>query len=102
ARFTARYELKAWTFQLHPEFFLDRGYVSDAMNTNRFLFNADVSYKFLKNKASLTLSANDLFNRSTNNYSDVTATSRTEGGSSFLHHYVALTFNYKFDAKKKP
>jgi hypothetical protein len=102
ARFTARYELKAWTFQLNPDFFLDRGYVSDAMNTNRFLFNADVSYKFLKNKASLTLSANDLFNRSTNNYSDVTATSRTEGGSSFLHHYVALTFNYKFDAKKKP
>ncbi len=101
ARFTARYELKAWTFQLNPDFFLDRGYVSDAMNTNRFLFNADVSYKFLKNKASLTLSANDLFNRSTNNYSDVTATSRTEGGSSFLHHYVALTFNYKFDAKKK-
>lgn len=47
------------------------------------------------------LYASDLFNRDTNNYSDVTATSRTEGGSSFLHHYVSLTFNYKFDAKKK-
>jgi len=71
------------------------------MNTNRFLCNACVIYKFLKNKASLTLYANDLFNRDTNNYSDVTATSRSEGGSSFLHHYVSLTFNYKFDAKKK-
>ena len=56
---------------------------------------------FLKNKARLSIYANDLFNRSTNNYSDVTATSRTEGGSSFLHHYVSLTFNYKLDAKKK-
>ena len=40
-------------------------------------------------------------NHATNNYSDVTATSRTEGGSLFLHHYVSLTFNYKLDAKKK-
>lgn len=101
AAFTFSYDLKAWTFQFIPDFYLDRGYVSDAMNTNRFLCNARVSYKFLKNKASLILYANDLFNRSTNNYSDVTATSRTEGGSSFLHHYVFLTFNYKFDAKKK-
>lgn len=101
AAFTFSYDLKAWTFQFIPDFYLDRGYMSDAMNTNRFLCNARVSYKFLKNKASLILYANDLFNRSTNNYSDVTATSRTEGGSSFLHHYVSLTFNYKFDAKKK-
>jgi hypothetical protein len=101
AAFTFSYKLKTWEFQFIPDFFLDRGYMSDAMNTNRFLFNARISYQFLKNKASLILYAQDLFNRSTNNYSDVTATSRTEGGSSFLHHYVSLTFNYKFDAKKK-
>jgi hypothetical protein len=101
ASFTFSYKLKTWEFQFIPDFFLDRGYMSDAMNTNRFLLNARVSYRFLKNKASLILYAKDLLNRSTNNYSDVTATSRTEGGSSFLHHYVSLTFNYKFDAKKK-
>ena len=101
AAFTFRYNLKTWEFQFIPYFYIDRGYMSDAMNTNRFLCNACVIYKFLKNKASLTLYANDLFNRDTNNYSDVTATSRSEGGSSFLHHYVSLTFNYKFDAKKK-
>ena len=101
AAFTFSYKLKTWEFQFIPDFFLDRGYMSDAMNTNRFLCNARVSYKFLKNKASLILYAQDLFNRDTHNYSDVTATSRTEGGSSFLHHYVSLTFNYKFDAKKK-
>ena len=43
----------------------------------------------------------DSFNCDTRYHSDVTATTRTEGGSSFLHHYVSLTFNYKFDAKKK-
>ena len=101
AAFTFSYKLKTWEFQFIPDFFLDRGYMSDAMNTNRFLCNARVSYKFLKNKASLILYAQDLFNRDTHNYSDVTATSRTEGGSSFLHHYVSLTFNYKLDAKKK-
>lgn len=101
AAFTFSYKLKTWEFQFIPDFFLDRGYMSDAMNTNRFLLNARVSYKFMKNKASLMLYAQDLLNRSTNNFSDVTATSRTEGGSSFLHHYVSLTFNYKFDAKKK-
>ena len=101
AAFTFSYKLKTWEFQFIPDFFLDRGYMSDAMNTNRFLLNARVSYRFLKNKASLILYTKDLLNRSTNNYSDVTATSRTEGGSSFLHHYVSLTFNYKFDAKKK-
>ena len=101
AELTATYELKSWYFSILPIFQIDRGYIADALNANRFLLNAGIGYKFLKNKARLSLYANDLFNRSTNNYSDVTATSRTEGGSSFLHHYVSLTFNYKLDAKKK-
>ena len=93
--------MKTWEFQFIPDFFLDRGYMTDAMNTNRFVCNARISYKFLKNKASLILYAKDLFNRDTGYHSDVTATTRIEGGSSFLHHYVSLTFNYEFDAKKK-
>ena len=93
--------MKAWTFQFIPDFYLDRGYIADAMNRNRFVCNARISYKFLKNKASLILYTQDLFNRDTRTYSDVTATTRTEGGASFLHHYVCLTFNYKFDAKKR-
>lgn len=101
AAFTAAYTLKSWEFQFIPDFFLDRGYMSEQMNTNRFLFNARISYRFLKNKAQLILYARDLFNRDTHYYSTVTATTRTEGGTSFLHHFVSLTFNYKFDAKKK-
>lgn len=98
--FTFAYTLKDWTFQFIPDFFLNRGYVADAMNSNRLLLNARAEYKFMKNKASLTLYAKDLLNRLSNNYSDVTATSRIEGGKSSLHHYVSLTFNYRFDARK--
>ena len=101
AELTATYELKSWYFSILPIFQIDRGYIADAMNANRFLLNAGIGYKFLKNKARLSLYANDLFIRDTRYHSDITATSRTEGGSSFLHHYVSLTFNYKFDAKKK-
>ena len=101
AELTATYELKSWYCSILPIFQIDRGYIADAMNANRFLLNAGIGYKFLKNKARLSLYANDLFNRDTRYHSDITATSRTEGGSSFLHHYVSLTFNYKFDAKKK-
>lgn len=101
AEFNGQYNWKSWTIQLLPTFHLNRGYMADQMNVNRFLFNASISYKFLKNKARLSLYANDLFNRDTRYHSDVTVTTRTESGSSFLHHYVCLTFNYKFDAKKR-
>jgi hypothetical protein len=96
-----QYELKSWTFQFLPTFHLDRGYMADWMNINRFLLNASISYKLLKNKARLILYADDIFNRDTRYHSSVTATTRTEGGTSFLHHYISLTFNYKLDAKKK-
>ena len=55
------------------------------------------------NFSTMLTHANQLLNFSmdySRNY-DPIATSRTEGGSSFLHHYVSITFNYKFDAKKK-
>ena len=101
ADLTAEYVLKSWTFQLRPTFRLDRGYIAEAMNINRLLCNASISYSLLKNKARLTLAANDLLNRDSRYHSDVTATTRTEGGSTFLHHYVSLTFNYTFDAKTR-
>ena len=99
AELTAQYQWKSWTFSLFPSFLLDRGYMADLMNTNRFLLNASVDYKFFKNKAGIRLYVNDPFNSDTRYRSSVTATTRVESGSSFLHHYVSLTFNYKFDAK---
>ena len=96
-----RYHLKQWTFTLDPHFYLNRGYLSDAMNNNLFILNGEVSYKFLKNRAELILAARDLLNKETDYSSVITATTHTESGRSFLHHYATLTFRYILEAKKK-
>ena len=96
-----RYRLKQWTFTLDPHFYLNRGYLSDAMNNNLFVLNAEVSFKFLKNRAELILAARDLLNKETDYSSVITATTHTESGRSFLHHYATLTFRYKLEAKKR-
>lgn len=75
--------------------------MADAMNKSRFLLNANVNYSFIKNKATIIFHINDIFNKDTRYSSTVTATTRTEGSSNFLHQYASLTFNYKFEAKKK-
>ena len=97
----AQYKLKSWTFSFHPSFRIDHGYLADAMNKSRFLLNANVNYSFIKNKATIIFHINDIFNKDTRYSSTVTATTRTEGSSNFLHQYASLTFNYKFEAKKK-
>jgi hypothetical protein len=96
-----RYHLKQWTFTIAPHFYLNRGYHSDAMNNNQFVLNASIKYKFLRNKAELILEARDVTNKETKHFSSITATSHSESGESFLHHYLTLTFRYKFDAKRK-
>ena len=101
ANVTSEYKLKSWTFSLLPTFRLDRGYVADAMNKNRILLNARVNYSFIKNKATVIFYINDIFNQDTRYHSTVTTTTRTEGSSDFLHQYASLTFNYKFESKKK-
>ena len=95
-----RYRFKQWTFTLDPHFYLNRGYLSDAMNNNLFVLNAEVTYKFLKNRAELILSARDLLNKETDYNSTISATSHTEGGESFLHSYVTLSLRYRWDPKK--
>lgn len=96
-----RYHLKQWTFTLDPHFYLNRGYLSEAMNNNLFVLNGEVRYKFLKNRAELIFAVRDLLNKETDYSSVITATSHTESGRSFLHHYATLTFRYKLEPKKK-
>jgi hypothetical protein len=96
-----RYHLKQWTFTLDPHFYLNRGYLSDAMNNNLFVLNGEVSYKVLKNRDELIFAVRDLLNKVTDYSSVITATTHTESGKSFLHHYATLTFRYKLEPKKK-
>ena len=98
---TVHYHLKQWTFTLDSHFYLNRGYLSEAMNNNLFVLNGEVSYKVLKNRAELIFAVRDLLNNETDYSSVITATSHTESGRSFLHHYATLTFRYKLEPKKK-
>ena len=95
-----RYHYRQWTFALDPHFYLNRGYRSDAMNNNLLVLNAEVSCKFLKNRASLILAARDLLNQETDYSSSISATTHSESGKSLLHHFVTLTFRYKLERKK--
>ena len=95
------YHLKQWSFTLDPHFYLNRGYLAEAMNNNLFVLNAEVAYKFLKNRAEVILAARDLLNNETDYSSVITATTHTESGRSFLHHYATLTFRYKLEPRMK-
>ena len=97
--FLGSYRLKDWKFTLCPVFMLYRGYASSRMNKGQFRLNAKVSYQFLKKRAELLLEGNDLLNHARGYMSSTTATSHTESGREFYHHYASLTFTYRFDPK---
>ena len=95
------------TFELgHFEFFFNvydlygAGYQTTAMNGHRILADAYVQYKFCKNKCSLMLYGQDLFNKDVDYDSDYTSYQRTESSSDYMHHYAYLKFTYRFDAKE--
>ena len=95
------YKLSHWTFNLSGELVGSRGYLSDMMNRDRFALNADVTWKFLKSKAQLKLSARDILNQMDSNSATVTPTQITENLRETFHRYLALTFTYNFDARAK-
>ena len=75
------------------------GYQTQSMNGHRLISSAYVSFRFLKNKARLMLRADDIFNKDIWYNNDYTAFQRSESASDYIHHYLNLTFSYKFDAK---
>ncbi len=76
------------------------GYQTTAMNGHRILANAYVQYSFCKNKCSLMLYGQDLFNKDVEYASDYTSYQRSESSSDYMHHYAYLKFSYRFDAKE--
>ena len=71
------------------------------MNKDKVLADAEVTWKFMKKKARLSLVANDIFNQLETMRSSMTSEMRHEWGRSYLHHFVGVKFNYHFDAKDK-
>lgn len=96
-----QYRLSHWTFNIKGELIGNAGYLSDIMNRNRFALNASVTWKTLKNKGQLTLSAKDILNQMEEVYYDISPTMRSESRTETFHRYLALTFTYNFDARAK-
>lgn len=76
------------------------GYAASEMNRHRVIANASLDYTFCKNKCIIGLSADDIFNQNRSFDSSYNAYERTERWSKWFHHYVGVSFYYRFDAKK--
>ena len=77
------------------------GYQTADMNGHRLMAMAYATYSFCKNKCRLTLEADDIFNKDIYYGSQYSAYQRKEYSEDYIHHYVNLTFAYRFDAKAK-
>ena len=75
------------------------GYLMREFNGHRWLWDIDVIYKMLKNKAAIILKVADIFNRDTS-FSNVSeAYSRTEKWHDTNHRYISISFGYQLDPK---
>ena len=92
--------LKHFTVYLDGELTGRKGYHTDRFNRDDFVMNAAIWYKLLKNKLTLRIDANDIFNKQIFLNTEETSTSRTETSfDNSLHHYAMFTIQYDFDAK---
>ena len=72
-----------------------RGYNAE-MNTDELIWNASVSFSFLKgNKASLSLSAYDILHQRSNMTYNVSATSRSQSQTRNITSYFMATLTYR-------
>ena len=77
-----------------------KGYNTDCFNRDDFVMNAAIWYKLLKNKLTLRIDANDIFNKDISWNSSESSTSRAESTyANQMHHYAMFTIQYDFDAK---
>lgn len=74
-----------------------RGYPNDKMNTDEFLWNAQLAYSFLKRKvATVSLQFYDILRQQSNTSHVVSATYRSDSWNNSIHSYAMLHFIYKF------
>jgi len=98
--FNATVDLGPFEFWINMYDLFGSGFQTTAMNGHRILTDAYVQYKFCKNKCSLMLYGQDLFNKDVDYDSDYTSYQRMESSSDYMHHYAYLKFTYRFDAKE--
>ncbi len=75
-----------------------RGYASSEANTNELIWNAQVSYRFLKGRAAtISLQAYDLLNQRSNFSRSISAYSRTDTWTESVNSYFMVNFMYRFN-----
>lgn len=75
-----------------------RGYSSKEMNTNQLIWNAQVSYRFLKNRSlTASLAAYDILNQRDQVTRSISATGRTDQEVKNVSQYLMLNLIYRFN-----
>ena len=75
-----------------------RGYSAASMNTNELIWNAQVSYRFLKGRqATVMLQAFDLLGNRSNISRQISANSRSDSENNAINSYVMLHFIYRLN-----
>lgn len=86
-----------WGYSTDIEMSSRRGFSSKEANTNELIWNAQVSYRFLKGRAAtLSLRWNDILNQRSNFSRRVSDTSTTDTWNKTVTSYVMATFIYRF------
>ena len=101
AGISARIKLSPVEFSVRLADDFRSGYQTSEMNGHKLMSNASIDYSFCKNKCCLSLWVDDIFNKDIYYKSEYSAYQREEYSANYLHHYMNLTFTYRFDAKGK-
>ena len=72
-----------------------RGYTGDNANTNELVWNAEVSYRFLKRRATISLQAFDILQQRTDYNRRITETSISDSDNKTIYAFYMLRFQYR-------
>lgn len=86
-----------WGYSTEISVHSRRGLSSAAMNTNQIIWNAQVSYRFLKRRATVSLQAFDILNKRSNINRSVNANGRRDTETNGVYSYIMANFRYRFN-----
>ena len=78
-----------------------RGYQSEMMNTDDFVWNAELARSLFNEKLTLKFTAFDLLHQLSNKQYSVNAQGRTETWNNCIPRYIMLSVAYKFNMRPK-
>jgi hypothetical protein len=87
-----------WGYSTNISMSSRRGYASKEANSNELVWNAQVSYRFLKGRAAtISLQAYDILNNRKNFNRNISANGRTDTWTQTVNSYVMAHFIYRFN-----